>query len=160
MTEQKRFQDSRETFYHFLDEILIVCPNCRSCAGISCRALDERPLYFRDRRLVCGHCGLVRDWTGSSFHFDWNTDPVCDSYFGQPLWLQAPCCGHVLWAFNLRHLTYLESYVRADLKSQEKHPEWGWSNQSMANRLPKWMIVAKHREAVLKTLAKLKARLV
>ncbi|MGI5171658.1 hypothetical protein ACQEU3_45665 [Spirillospora sp. CA-253888] len=33
-----------------------------------------------------------------------------------PLWLQRSCCGHVLWAYNVRHLDLLESYAAAKLR--------------------------------------------
>lgn len=98
----------------------------------------------------------MKEWAGDNLGFDWYADPMRDSYFEFPLWLQAPCCGHNLWAYNLRHLNLIEAYIGAGLREQEKDPQWGWSNGSLANRLPEWMIVAKHREAVLKAVAKLK----
>ena len=33
-------------------------------------------------------------------------EALVDNCFGLPLWLQTPYAGHVLWAFNARHLAY------------------------------------------------------
>lgn len=145
--DHHRFIDTRETIHDMMDEILVVCPRCSGMARIS-----------QERRVVCAACGFARDWSGRSASFDKDGDPMRDSYFGLPLWLQVPCCGHTLWAYNLRHLNRIEAYVRADLREQERDPERGWSNSSLANRLPEWMIVAKHREAVLKAVDRLKAK--
>jgi hypothetical protein len=81
---------------------------------------------------------------------------VRDGYFGLQLWLQAPCCGHVLWAYNRRHLSLIEQYVAALLREHHRRPDFGWHNNSLVNRLPEWMIVAKHRQAVLHAIRKLK----
>ncbi|MEW9532434.1 hypothetical protein AB0B72_28180, partial [Microbispora sp. NPDC049125] len=41
-----------------------------------------------------------------------------DPFFGLHLWLQTPCCGNVLWAYNIRHLDLLEGYIGADLRER------------------------------------------
>jgi hypothetical protein len=33
----------------------------------------------------------------------------------QDRWLRTPCCGNVLWAYDLRHLDLLEEYVGASV---------------------------------------------
>ncbi len=68
--------------------------------------------------------------------------------------LQTPCCGHVLWAYNSRHLSFLRRYVSADLREQLVV-----KNQSLANSLPTWIKTAKNRDAVLKGLDRLDALL-
>lgn len=159
-----RFVDTRESVYGMMEEVLVVCPRCQSCARISPRKTPERMppsrARFPARRVVCTACAFTRGWSGGGLALEGDADPMRDGYFDLLLWLQAPCCGHTLWAYNARHLDLIDAYVRADLREQHKDPKWGWSNQSLANRLPEWMIVAKHREAVLKAVAKLKARLV
>lgn len=158
----KRFQDAGETIYSYMDEILVECPRCRACARVFRREPDENAAThlrcFQPRRVVCESCGFTKDWQGNSLHFDGYADPMRDSYFRLSLWLQTPCCGHTLWAYNRRHLRLIEDYVQADLREHTRDPKWGWSNQALANRLPEWMIIAKHREPVLKAIAKLKAK--
>jgi hypothetical protein len=158
MSDEHRFVETRETIYDLMDEILAVCPRCAACARI---APKESQVIgpFAPRRVVCLGCGFTREWAGQTVGIDGAADPMRDSYFHLPLWLQTDCCGQTLWAYNHRHLTLLEGYIRATLRTREKDPAQGWSNSSFINRLPEWMIVAKHREPVLKAIAKLKARL-
>jgi hypothetical protein len=78
-----------------------------------------------------------------------------DPYFREPLWLQASFQGELLWAWNARHLELLMALVAAPLR--ERTP--GKSrNGTLLSRLPRWMKVAKHRNAVLATLHALRGR--
>lgn len=85
--------------------------------------------------------------------------PDRDWYFGLRLWLNTPCCGDELWAFNARHLAWLEGYIGATLREQWCDPKSGWSNQSALNRLPAWIKSGKNREDVLRGIEKLKHKL-
>ena len=99
--------------------------------------------------LACSHCGHSRGWTPSRPGVLHSTNvarwpgyvifgPPVDPYFRLPLWLQARCCGALLWAYNPLHLQWLEEYVGASLRERAAG-EYGWSNQSLASRLPQWM---------------------
>src|SRR5260370_39279346 len=77
-----------------------------------------------------------------------------DWYFQLPLWLQTPCAGEILWAFNSAHLSFLESYVPA--RDRRRLPN---VNRSAASRLPMWIKSAKNREAVLHAIAILSERI-
>jgi len=81
-----------------------------------------------------------------------------DGYFGFDLWLKTSCVGHSLWAFNIKHLEFLESYVSAKLREREEGEKFGWHNSSLASRLPKWIKSSKNREALLKALNELKSK--
>lgn len=72
-----------------------------------------------------------------------------------PLWLQMPCNGHTLWAYNLKHLSFIEAYVTATDRRRSKD-EYGWSNRSLASRLPQWIRSSKNRDAILKAIQSLK----
>lgn len=76
------------------------------------------------------------------------------TYAGLELWLQTPCRGRVLWAYDAEHLDFLERYVQASLREREPN-----RNGSLASRLPAWMKNAKNREAVLACCATLRVRL-
>jgi hypothetical protein len=71
--------------------------------------------------------------------------------------LQVPCAGQVLWAYNVDHLAFLERLVSADLRLRHRPVDTQYVNRRLASRLPKWMLTAKHRPAVLKGLAELRA---
>ena len=144
-----RFRDSGETIYRFGVEFLVRCPRCQRRASVLPLPGHE-PTLFAPRRLVCSRCAYTRDW---------HEKTVCvggslDWYFRLPLWLQIPCCGQVLWAYNKDHLDFLEAYVQADLR--ERVPN---RNGSLASRLPAWMKAARHRNDVLRGIETLRKKL-
>jgi len=149
-----RHQDPGETLCDFMELFLVVCPRCGNRASV--RPQDPaRHDRLSPRRAACGACGFTK--TGGS------GDPVrvgepCDSYFGLPLWLQAPCCGRLLWAYNPRHLERLEEIVGARIRERSRDEKTGWRNQSLAGRLPAWLTSRKNRDEVLKALDRLKQR--
>jgi hypothetical protein len=65
-----------------------------------------------------------------------------DPMFGLPLWYQIECCGHVLWAFNHKHIQFLREYVGADLRIPGP----------AAHRLPTWLLRKFNRPAILRAL--------
>jgi hypothetical protein len=153
----ERFQDSRESIYSFQDEFLVRCPSCDSCATV--RRIDRDntdgfPLY----RFSCTACGAAKDWCDREIIARSDSEPR-DDYFHYPLWLQSPCCGQTLWAYNLRHLEFIESFVRAELRERQPDDRYGWCNRSLFSRLPKWMQSAKNREKILKAIAKIRQSL-
>lgn len=158
MSHKTSFTDPDETIEAMMDEFLVICPKCQSCASIR-RRDPSNPHLFAPRRLLCLRCGHAKDWAGRELFHPWHDAEMRDSVFHLPLWLQTPCCGKTLWAYNPRHLEFLENYVRAALRTRTVDPQFGWANQSLAARLPKWITSAKNRDAVLKGIEKLKARL-
>lgn len=148
-----RFRDSGETIYSYQDEFLVKCPRCNSCAivySIDFKLTD----WFAPRRFSCKACSLSKNWSERKIRRLWHGEPV-DDYFHYPLWLQSPCCDRILWAYNLRHLDFIEAFVKAELRERKPDPKYGWSNNSLFSRLPKWIQSSKNREAILKSIAKI-----
>lgn len=153
---RKRARDTRAPLAALLDEVLVVCPRCAG-AAVSQRLDPAARDTLAPRRLVCRRCG----------HLQENRPPAVaglarvghDDYFRLPLWLATPCCGELLWAFNARHLGALEDFGLAELRERRRDPAHGWSNQSFASRLPKWLKAGKNRPDVERALARLRARL-
>jgi hypothetical protein len=147
-----RFQDTGETLYSFQNERLVVCPICSGCARICNVEIEGNAAEIR---LNCGACHHVRVWNG------WRTTQFqageLDGTFGLSLWLQTPCCGEVLWAYNAAHLLLLERFVSAQLRSRDIG--LGCRNASLISRLPAWIKSKKHRPEVLKAIARLNAKL-
>jgi hypothetical protein len=140
---EPRFRDSQSSIYDFMDECLVVCPQCAACARVV--PLDrENSGLFAPHRMLCWQCGYTKDWHGQRIAFEYQYD----SYFGLPLWLQTRVGDHILWAYNRRHLEFIEAFVCA-----------GWRNNSLSSRLPDWIKVAKNRTSILKSIDKLKQRL-
>ena len=134
------FTDDFTRVYSFVDRVLVSCPNCSQCATMT-RA---------DKRFICAHCGRTK--TG----IYWDIIGPDSGTLGLSLYLQTDCCGHKLWAFNAEHLRFLRDYVSADHRVHARD-EHGWSNRSLANRLPKWMSSAKNRANVLRAIDRLAA---
>jgi len=152
---KKRFQDSGDRLYELLDEVLVICPECRGRARVGLRH-PEVGGHFAPRRLVCGGCSYTKDSSGQEV---WTGIPF-DPFFRQPLWLQGNFRGRVLWAYNVRHLRLLEEYVGASLREHRQREGLGWHNQSLVNRLPKWLKSGKNRDGVRRVIARLKQSLV
>jgi hypothetical protein len=128
------------------------CPRCdRWIPSRAWRRVEEGPRSER-REARCPRCGnVVRGVIA------WTTTGVPeDPFFGAPLWLQAPCCGDLLWAWNLRHLELLAAFVGATLRER---PATGTGTGSMAWRLPRWMKLARNRAEVLAAIDRLRATL-
>ena len=105
--------------------------------------------YISSARLICIHCGYSKE-EKRSYSFAGVTGP-CDWLLHRELYLQVPCCGKVLWAYNPEHLAFMEDYIRATIR--ESVPT---NNKSLVSRLPTWMKSAKNREQVLQGLQKLR----
>lgn len=120
------------------------------CSRCGRRVLAQREVR-RDRPVVpvrCPGCGVVTRHRATWVHENGGTAPQCR---GLDLWLQTPCLGRVLWAFDETHLDFLERYVAAGLREEEP------INCSLASRLPRWIKTAKHRDAVTRALSRLRA---
>ncbi len=144
-----RFQDAGQTIYDFGAIFLVVCPRCQCCASVIPLPGNE-PKLFAPRRLACARCGYSKDWRDHSI----SVGGPMDWYFRQPLWLQTPCCGQTLWAYNAEHLDFLEAYIKADVR--ERVPN---INRSLASRLPGWMKDASNRAEVLRGIERLRQKL-
>ena len=157
---------TRATVEDFGDEFLVACPRCAARALVR----DTGEGDARRIRLTCAACGHARGWSGNVGSVAYGPDasrypagavgigaPV-DWYFHLPLWLQAPCRGHTLWAYNARHLRFLRDLVSADLRERERDPRLGWRNGSLASRLPAWMLDGAHRDDVVRVIDALLAR--
>lgn len=149
--------DGGERILDFIVEMWVKCPKCASRAIIRNKDIKNCD-QFAERRLVCTTCPHVEDWSGKVMAFPWYSTPA-DPCFGYPLWLQASCCGDTLWAYNRSHLEFLRKFVSATRRNRIKDPEHGWSNKSLASRLPKWIQIAKNRNAVLKAIGRLESEI-
>lgn len=162
MKDANRFVDPRLSTYAMMDEILAVCPRCSNCCRIFPINVPEertgKPTVFDDRRVVCTQCGFTKDCKAGNVSGRREDDPMVESYFELPLWLQTPCCGYTLWAYNWRHLNLIGEYVAATLREQHKLPTGGWFNGTLLNKLPRWISAAKNRNDVLKAIEKLRAK--
>lgn len=115
---------------------LAVCPRCDGCARVV-STYDGRYLACT-RRLHCPACGAVKD------------DPQVR------LWLRTDCCGHVLWATSAEHLALIEDWVRSPLRERLR---LHLGDRRLLARLPRWLMLARHRDEVLRAITHLKRML-
>ncbi|MEZ6235589.1 MAG: hypothetical protein R3B68_15490 [Phycisphaerales bacterium] len=145
----------------FLDRVLVRCPRCGGAARAGLHEPEVRSPHghteaaaiTRGSRLTCGGCGYVHEEAAR---------PTVDAHgcltigsLRVPLFLRTPCCGETLWAINEEHLDWLQRYVAAALRPRSM-TESGRSNTSLQSRLPRWIVVAKNRDEVIGSLARLR----
>lgn len=146
-----RFRDPGGRDWRYMGRVLVRCPSCTKCAVVLRPEIVDRR-YAGKPRLTCMYCGLARVSESRSHIAGVPVDP----FFQLPLWLQAPCCGHTLWAYNAEHLGVLERYVAAGLRERQV----GRSSYTMLEVLPTWMKSRKHRGEVLRAVSRLRQSLV
>lgn len=115
---------------------------------------DSDVLHVRigghDRQLVLRRGSWVDAKTAEHAR-EYDTVDGTDARFRVPLWLRTDCAGHLLWANNVLHLDYLESYVAAALRERSPGPA------TLQWYLPSWMKHAKNREETLRAITRLRA---
>jgi hypothetical protein len=155
-----RHWDTGRWLARFAGRVLVVCPRCRGRASVVPAPGLPTPAYFSEllfqpRRLTCARCGAAAEWEPAARGAGLvgvTLGGTEDPFFGQPLWLQTRCAGHVLWAFNEEHLDELEAYVGARLRERAA----ARPTMSMIARLPPWMKRAANRSAVLAGIGRLR----
>jgi hypothetical protein len=145
----KRAPTVPRTIDDFVGKFFVACPECSKMATVTSSS------RFGPVRLACEQCGFTKSKSVRSYSLGSAEDP----YFGLPLWLQAPCSPHTLWAYNLDHLSCLKEYVEATDRRRPVRNPVDPLNKLLASRLPKWMQSSKNRDQVLKAIAKIEAKL-
>ena len=148
----------------FDGDILVRCPSCDRC-GHLLRQMEPQAesavsgyyVHLSGYRFVCCGCGANRDWTigGNGSICLPSAGPQLHG-FDLSLWLQGECCGEVLWAYNIKHIEFLESFIGAKVRGGSALAPDGVLNSSLESRLPRWMTSAKNREQVLRGLQSLR----
>lgn len=140
----------------FDDHVLVHCPKCDEAATI-----DARSGALRVTCTACGYMKEVQPRSAAPRLIPRSALAVYNSgntILGARLWLEAECCGgHRLWALNERHLNYLRAFVMSTDRTREFPSPPG--SRQLADRLPAWMVEAKHRDEVLRALDRLRATL-
>jgi Zn ribbon nucleic-acid-binding protein len=141
MPNPSRFQDENLLLSNFYQEVWIVCPSCAKKAMATVN--DET----KTARLFCVNCGLNRE-TATTIEMPAN------QYFQAELWLKAPFKNEIFWAYNDKHMAYLERYISATIREHKDRTHF-----TLLEKLPKFYHEAKNREGLLKIIAQLKCKL-
>lgn len=145
-----KMADDRHMAWSWRDAAYVRCPSC-----------DERAVTDVRRgtlRLTCAACGYSASGGRAEVLPSFEAYDAGNTPFGARLWLEARCCGgNRLWALNERHLDYLEAYVAAKRRTAAFPSPPG--DRQLADKLPAWMKAAKHREELLRAIARLRGTL-
>lgn len=164
-----RTNDSYQTFvYDFLKlDILVVCPNCSKQAVVKPGNFCLGYVEPHELKVICPNCGynkklaekpeqVLHQSNGKAVSGPpYIIGEAIDPFFYLPLWLKSDFDGHTLWAYNLKHLDFLQGHIEAKLRERNGQELF---NKSLGSRLPKWMISKKNRETILKKINELKSK--
>jgi uncharacterized Zn finger protein (UPF0148 family) len=146
MTQSKRFQDENLILSNFYKEVWVLCPSCAK------KAMTNVNFETKTARLFCIHCGYNKETT-TAFVKNATIETAANQYFQAELWLKTPFKNEIFWAYNDKHLEYLESYISATLREHKDRTHF-----TLLEKLPKFYHEAKNREGLLKIIAKLKSK--
>ncbi|NQY30803.1 MAG: hypothetical protein HRT69_15195 [Flavobacteriaceae bacterium] len=144
----------------FINQIDVCCPNCGSKSVVKSDANNRN-----NTRFICSKCGKSKIWNGQSSTYYYSNNykesegilighPV-DCYFKYPLWYTKQIKNQTLFAYNKEHLNFLEEYINDSIR-ERRQGEYGWKNTSLESRLPKWLLLSKNREVILKAIKEIK----
>lgn len=145
MTPPNRFQDENLLLTHFYQEVAVVCPTCAK------KARAKVNPETKTARLFCLNCGCNKETTTAIKNG--SIEMPANQYFQVELWLQAPFKNDVFWAYNDKHLEYLERYISATIREHKDRTGF-----TLLEKLPKFCHEAKNRESLLKIITKLKSK--
>lgn len=119
---------------------------------------DQKQQTQKAVRIACPHCSAVNQvvlrkaltYTGCYSDFRNERDPV----FQLELYYLDYFRGKPVWAANREHLSYLISYISAELREKPT----AVIKRTASHSLPKYMKDAKNREAIVKLLHKLQCK--
>jgi hypothetical protein len=160
MPSANRSQDDGRTLRAYFDRVLVRCPRCDRLAIVgnieAWGTAENRP--YGTYRLQCESCTHRAEIAPTWYVFGNVRGRTVDPFFQAPLFLQRDTRLGTVFAYNEAHLEWLEQFIRADLR-ERTHLD-GHANSSMASRLPRWMKLAKNRDAMISAIDQLRASLV
>jgi Zn ribbon nucleic-acid-binding protein len=146
MNNPNRFQDENLILSNFYDEVLVVCPSCAK------KAIAKVNFETKTARLFCVHCGYNKEVT-TALSQTVSIQIPADAFFDAALWLQTTFKNELFYAYNNKHLDYLERYISATLREHKDRTGF-----TLLEKLPKFYHEAKNRETLLKIITKLKSK--
>lgn len=147
MNLPNRFEDENLVIADFFNEVLVVCTACAK------KAVAKANVEAKKVRLFCVHCGYNKEASAEVAQHTFITMPA-NQFFDAELWLQSDFKKERFWAYNDKHLDYLERYISATLRQHKERAHF-----TLLEKLPKFYHEAKNREGLLKIIAKLKHKL-
>ncbi len=142
------WERNKKWYGPWVGRVETVCKRCGNRVHHREESTDRQTSAVNLTCNTCNHAG--------TFALEWKEGIVngLDPYFGLEFFHNRRIKGNLLWVLNHHHCNKLISYIGADQRPTNEREKW-----SMIANLPKWMILSKNRETVLKALLKMKAEL-
>ncbi|TYR81660.1 hypothetical protein FZC66_07455 [Priestia megaterium] len=147
---KNQYEVQQQFLAKFLDFILVKCPNCELCARVTKAANSQESSAYASHICTCPHCSYTNA-TVSHDKIEIQSNEAIDPFFRLPLYLTAQCQNHVLWAYNLEHLQYIESYIEVKQKNDCFVPP------TFDLYLPDWITDKRVQEEALTEIQRLKS---
>lgn len=147
--QNSRFIDQNKTTSDFYDEVWVVCPPCNK------KAIAKADHDKKEALLYCESCGYNNQVPTETvvFGVKGNWEMAAHAYFNAKLWLQHSFKNDLFFAYNGKHLHYLEQYIAAGLREHKNRTGF-----TLLEKLPKFYHNAKNRDTLLKIIEKLKRK--
>ncbi len=146
MNTTNRFQDENLLPGNFYNDVWVVCPACTA------KAIASTNTELKTVRLFCVHCGYIKE-VGIRIGKNEFVTMAAHHFFEVKLWLMASFKNELFWAYNDKHLEYLERYISATLREHKNRTHF-----TLLEKLPKFYHEAKNRSQLLKIIQKLKSK--
>ena len=143
MTHSNRFQDENLILSDFYQEVWVVCPSCEK------KAIARVNNETKNARLFCVHCAYNKEILTTIKNSSIKT--TANHYFQADYWLKTKFKNEIFWAYNDKHLAYLERYIAATLREHKDRTGF-----TLLEKLPKFYHDAKNRDRLLKIIEKIK----
>lgn len=141
----------------YLRVVFCKCPRCGKRSMIQAESRYAIPWQPTDVSFTCASCTLRHGWPIPNWKSDFaNFNPAngCEPYFGYTVWAVGQLGNHVLAILNRQHADDLSAFVALTDRPRPANSKW-----SMVNRLPRWILLGKNRERVIRLIAELRASL-
>jgi hypothetical protein len=138
----------------YLREVICKCPRCGQRARIQATARCAIPWRPTNVTFICAHCVLHHGWPIAEWESDFenfNPSEGREPYFGYELWAIGNLGNKILAILNKEHANELASFIAASDRPRPENTKY-----AMVNRLPRWIILRKNRDQVLRLIRKLK----
>lgn len=146
---EDRFHDKQFVLSDFQKSVAVICPGCNR------KALATVDYDVGIAHLICSYCGYNKQTSTEIIVFGMKARKTAHAaaYFNATLWFAAPFKNEIFFAYNDAHLDYLEQYIGAKLREHKDR-----SHFTLLEKLPKFYHEAKNRNALLKVIQKLRAK--
>lgn len=148
------YANQAEDHYHY--RASGICRSCERWYNIEIN--NSKQWTHKHTHIHCPYCDVINQTllqkTKSSWHYRSDIQHGHDPIFNLEYYYKDDYQGQPVWAMNLDHISYLIDYISADLREKPSR----YLHRTASYRLPRYMKLAKNREAMVKLLTSLREK--